>query len=467
MSLRDKLGSTLKQATDYLETVNLKDKVIEMKDKTIDRVKGIDNPDHYTAPAGFELFKIPVAISSPEITKTLDKIEPFHLREKDKIIDAYVRLLALLSEDEKIIDAITATMKKTYLIVWTNKDKLLIVHKEHYKVLTREEMSVFKVTGTSTFGLNFSLNQYQFTGNEKSKVYRFIRSYCHENTEKYVFTPYISISKTLNYYERFKYGKLTKENEAINENKELSILFEPTEFPLVSIYATFLDKKYVIALSTNRKIYMIDQNEYTIIPINKIGRIELMNKGMFSYEFYMDNYYFTGSGPEVSVIKFIEYITNPDSYENARNEFLKANQVLVTFPFEGATSYQTPGGEAFILSKSGNTFLVSHGMNGMEMYSKNDFDHYELLMELGISKDDMWSGDKASLEGKKTITKEEAIQNYDKVRIRIFAKNKMDYIVELPFILLKKVVYHEIEEKTEASMAVTKEFLDKLDYLKQ
>lgn len=117
MSLKDKLGSTLKQATNYLGNVNIKDKVIEMKDKTIDKVKGIDNPDHYTAPAGFELFKIPVAISTAEITRTLDKVEPFHLKEKDKIIDAYVRLLSLLGQDETIINAITATMKKTYLIV--------------------------------------------------------------------------------------------------------------------------------------------------------------------------------------------------------------------------------------------------------------------------------------------------------------------------------------------------------------
>lgn len=88
MSLKDKLGNTIKQATEYLGNVNLKDKVIEMKDKTIDKVKGIDNPDHYTAPIGFELFKIPVAISTAEVTKTLDKIEPFQLKEKDKIVDA-------------------------------------------------------------------------------------------------------------------------------------------------------------------------------------------------------------------------------------------------------------------------------------------------------------------------------------------------------------------------------------------
>lgn len=466
MSLKDKLGSTLKQATNYLGNVNIKDKVIEMRDKTIDKVKGIDNPDHYTAPVGFELFKIPVAISTAEITRTLDKVEPFHLKEKDKIIDAYVRLLSLLGQDETIINAITATMKKTYLIVWTSKDRLLIVHKEHYKVLPREEMKSFKVIGTGAFGLIFTLNQYQFTGNEKSKVYCFIRSYCHENTNPYIFTPYISISKTLNYYERFKYGKLAKENDAINENKELSILFEPTEFPMVSIYGTFVDKKYVIALSTNRKIYLIDQNEYTVVPMNHIKKIELMNKGMFSYEFYMDNYYFTGSGPEASVIKFIEYINNPDCYENARNEFLKANQVLVTFPFANAISYQTPGGEGLVVSASGNSFLVSHGMNQMEMYSKNDFDRYELLMELGINKDDMWNVENAKLEEKKTITKEEAIYNYDKVRVRIFIKHKLEHVVEIPFILMKKVVYHEIEETTEAGTVVTQEFLDKLDRFK-
>lgn len=466
MSLKDKLGSTLRQATDYLGNVNLKDKVIEMKDKTIDKVKGIDNPDHYTAPNGFELFKIPVAISTAEITKTLDKIEPFHLKEKDKIVDAYVRMLSLLSEDEKIIDAITATMKRTYLIVWTSKDRLLIVHKEHYKVLIREEMETFKVTGANVFGLIFLLNDYQFTGGEKSKVYRFIRSYCHENTSNYSFNSYISISKTLNYYERFKYGKLSKENEAINENKQLCILFEPAEFPLVSLYGTFIDKKYVLTLSTNRKIYMIDQNEYTVIPMNQIQKIELVNKGMFSYEFYMDNYYFTSSGPEVSVVKFIDYIKNPDNYEMARNDFLKNHQVLVTFPFEGATSYQTPGGEGVVISATENAFLISHGMDEMEMYSMRDFDHYELIMEIGISKDDMWNEQNLKAESKKTVTKTEAIQNYEKVRVRIFLKNKLEAAVEIPLILMKKVVYQEIEEKTEASATVTEEFLTKLDHLK-
>ncbi len=463
MSLKDKLGSTFKQATDYLGNVNFKNKIVEMKGKTIDKVKRIDNPDHYTAPAGFERFKIPVAISTAEITKTLDKIEPFHLKEKEKIVDAYVRLLSLLTEDEKIVAAITATMKKTYLIVWTNKDRLLIVHKEHYKVLIREEMNIFKVTGTSAFGLTFDLNKYQFTGKEKSKVYQFIRSYCHENTAEYEFIPYIPKPKTLNYYERFKYGKLAKENEAINENKALSILFEPTEFPLVSIYGTLIDKQYVIALSTDRKIYMINQDEYTIIPIERIQKIELVNQGIFHHEFYMDNYYFTGGGPEASVIKFIEYLNSPDSYENARNEFLKANQVLMTFPFEGATSYQTPGGEGVVVSASENTFLVSHGMNQMEMYSKNDFDHYELIMEFGISKDDMWN---AKTERKKTITKEEAIHNYDKVRAQLFVKHKLEYVAEIPFILMKKVVYRETEETTQASEVVTQEFLDKLDHLK-
>lgn len=468
MSFKDKLESTIKQATNYLGNVNLKDKVIEIKDKTVDKVKGVDNPDHYTAPAGFELFKIPVAISTAEITRTLEKIEPFQLKEKDKIVDAYVRMQTLLTDGEKIIDAITATMKKTYLMVWTSRDRLLIIHKEHYKIFVREEVSVFKITGTGTFGLTFSLNNYQFTGNEKSKVYRFVRSYCQENTPKYSFTPYVPFSKNLNYYERFKYGRLSKENEAINENKELSVLFEPMEYPLVSVYGTFLDKTYVLALSTNRKIYMINAEEYAIIPMEDIRKIELTNKGMFSYEFLMDNYYFTGSGPEVSVVKFIDYINHPDQYENAKNEFLHAYQVLVTFPFEGATSYQTPGGDALIISASGNSFLISHGMNNMEMFSKDDFDHYELLIEFGINKNDMWNVENDQLEGKKPIGKIEAIENFDKVRARIFVAHKLECAVELPFILMKKVVYKDPnDEVVEASAEVTKELLDRLDGFKK
>lgn len=467
MSWRDKLGNVVKQAGNYFENTNLKEKMVEIKDKTMDKMKGIDNPEHYTAPNGFTLFKIPVAISTAEITRTLEKIEPFSLKEQDKIVDAYVRLLSLLTDTEKIQDAIIATMKKTYLIVWTNKDRLFVVHKEHYKIFTREMMHTFKIEDTGTFGMHFLLNEYRFTGSEKSKIYCFIRNYCHENTKEYLFTPYLSISKNLNYYEQFKYGKLSKENEAIEENRQLSILFEPYEFPLVSVFANHLGIQYILVLTTEERFFLINQKEYTILNMSDVKQMKLMNKGVFSSEFYMDNYYFTGCGPEHNVLRLIQYFQNKEEYENVKKVYLEENQALVQFPFKNAIFFQTPSGEGIVFSNDGKHFLVCYGSNKMEMYSKSDFDHYDLILDIGVVKDDIWMKEQTELAEKKVISKEDAISHYDQTRICLFLKNHEKPSLEIPLMLLKRVIYNDLEQITKAGSTITKDLLDRLDQLYQ
>lgn len=467
MSWKDKLGNVVKQAGNYLENTNLKEKMVEMKDRTVDKMKGIDNPEHYTAPNGFTLFKIPVAISTAEITRTLEKIEPFSLKEQDKIVDAYVRLMSLLADKEMIKDAIIATMKKTYLIVWTNKDRLFVVHKEHYKMFTREMMHTFKIEDTGTFGMHFLLNEYRFTGSEKSKIYHFIRNYCHENTKAYQFTPYLPISKNLNYYEQFKYGKLSKENEAIEENKQLSILFEPYEFPLVSIFANHLGVQYIVVLTTEKRFFLINQKEYTIVNISDVKQMKLMNKGVFSSEFYMDNYYFTGCGPEHSVFRLIQYFQNKEEYENVTKAYLEENQALIKFPFQNAVFFQTPSGEGIVFSEDGKNFLICYGSNKMEMYSKSDLDHYDLILDIGVIKEDIWANNQTALTEKKTISKEEAILHYDKIRVCLFLKNQKKPSLEIPLMLMKRVIYKDVEQITKAGSSITKDLLDRLDQLYQ
>ncbi len=488
MSLKDMFQNVVKQTNDYIEKNGIKEKVaqmkdktmstlsdvkdktmdlmVETKDKTMDKMKGVDNPAHYSAPTGFIKFTIPVIESNQSFNETtLSKLEPFALKDVDKVAEAYIRLLSLLLEGEGIIGVITASMKKLYLIVWTSKDRIIIVHKECYKILTREQIHTFKIEGTGMSGMTFSINEYRFIGTEKSKIYYFIRRYCHELTPAYQFTPYLPVFRNLNYYERFKYGRLNKENQAVNENKQLCILFSPFEFPLASAFVTCQNKNYIITLSTDGKLYLINEKEYTILDMKDIMKIGLMNKGVFSSEFYMDNYYFTNCGPENSVLNMIQYITNREIFNEARTNFLNQHQVLMTFPFKNATSYQTPSKEGIIISQKEDCFLICLGVGQMEMHGKDDFDHYEMIIEVGISKGDMWTTDEKSDSYHPRVTKEQAIANFENARIRLFLKNEDKHSLEVPFLLVKKMIYNEIEETSQPSAAVTRQLLDQLDCL--
>lgn len=465
MSLKEKLGQAFKQAGSYLEQANLKEKIVEMKDKTVDKVKGIDNPDHYTAPTGFTLFKIPVALSIPEISSSLDQLARFSLKDQDKIADAYTRVLSLMDKNESIVNAITASMKKTYLIVWTNKDRIFIVHKEHYKLLLREQMYTFKMESTKVMGFNFVLNEYHFTCSEKEKAYRFIRKYCHEYTKEYHFISYLPVTKNLNYYERFKYEKLNRENQAVEENKQLSVLLEPFEFPLASIFTSSSDSKYILMISTNRKIYMLNQKEYTVLTPSDIMKIDCTNKGVFSSEFYMDNYYFTGVGPEEALQKFIQYIKEEDIFLKAKQQFLEENEVLMTFPFKNSISYQTPAGIGIVISEKEDCFLICSGLETRTIYQKGDLDHYELIKDEKASKEDMWSSGVGKKQVETKVSYEEAIQNYEKIWVRIFLK-KSEIPLEIPLILMKTVYNRDIEETSGINAQITKQFLDQLEHLK-
>lgn len=464
MSMKNVFGNIIKQASDYLENTNIKDKLIEMKDKTVDKVKGIDNPEHYSAPSGFTLFQDPV--STENLTaEQLKTLKSFSLKGEKNILDAYTRLLSLLLPDEEIATMISASMKKTYLIVWTTKDRIIIVHKEHYKILNREEMKYLKIENTTAFGISFLLNEYQFLGSEKPKVYTFIRKYCYEMTPEYTFQSYLPITKNLNYYERFKYGRLAKENQAINENKKISVLLAPDEFPLVSVFGICDNVSYVLVLSTNEKFYLINGHEYAIISRNEIFKIGMMNKGVFSSEFFLDNYYFTGSGPEESLLKLISFVQDHDCYQKAKDDFFKEHQVLMTFPFEGATSYQTPSGEGMVISKDEKSFLICLGMNRMELYAKEQFGHYELIKEDRATKEDMWTSGVGKTAPEHVVSKEEAILEFERSTIKIYLKNQEKAILEIPFVLMKTVCYKEVEEKYAIHEEIVKYFLEQLDRL--
>lgn len=456
MSLKNMFGSVIKQAGDYLEKSNIKEKIINTKDKTLDKMKGIDDPSHYTAPPGFTIFTTPVG------TLEKDFLNSFHLKEK--MIEANIRLSSLLTEGETILDAITVNMKKLYLMVWTNRDRILIIHKEHYLVLNRDLIHTFKITSSSTFGLNFDFNEYHFSGNEKSKTYRFIRNYCQEMTVSYTFTSYSPIIKSFNYYERFKYKKLNKENQAVEENKQLCLLMEPFEFPLISVFGTDNGIPFILMLSTNEKLYFIHKTEYTIIHMSEIQKMEIMNQGMFQTEFYMDNYYFTNSGPEHNVLTMISYFRDHTIYENKKKQFLEEHKILMQFPFLNAYCYQTSSGIGIIISEKQDCFLICSGLNKMVMYQKGDLSHYELIMEEKATKDQMWTTgvNQKALENK--VAKEVGILNYSRTTVRLFLKNQTQ--LEIPFILTKLTVFNEAEQTLPPSEAVSKQLLDQLDLLK-
>ncbi len=447
-------GNVIKQAGDYLEKSNIKEKMINAKDKTLDKVKGIDDPTHYTAPPGFTLFTHPVS------TLEIHLLESFQLKEK--MADASSRLPFLLKEGETVIDAITANMKKMYLIVWTNQDRILIVHKEHYLILNRDLIHTLRATSSSTFGLNFDLNELHFTGNEKSKTYRFIRNYCQELVTPYTFVSYEQTLKKFNFYERLKYKKLNKENQAVEENKQLCLLMEPFEFPLVSVYGT--DKtSFVLMLSTNDKLYLINKTEYTILNMSEIKKIEIMNQGMFQTEFYMDNYYFTNSGPEHNVLELISYFRDHTIYENKKKQFLEDHKIWIEFPFLNAYSYQTPSGIGIIISEKKDQFLICSGPNTI-MYRVGDLSYYELIMEEKATKDQMWTSGVNQTAKENKVAKEVGILNYSRITLRLILKDQKQ--LELPLILTKLTVLNEDEQTSPPNEAIIRQLLDQLDTLK-
>lgn len=460
MSFKDKFGNIVKQASDLIESSNLKEKVVNIKDKTIDKVKKIDNPEHYTAPNGFTLFDVPV----PELKEDLENLKTFSLKEEKNVVDAYIRLLSLLTMNEQIICAITASLQKTYLLVWTSKDRIIITHKEHYKILNREEVKTLKIESSGVLGMSFFLNEYRFSGSEKSKIYVFIRKFCHEMTPEYTFKNYEAVSKDLNYYERFKLDRLKKENDATTENKMISVLLDPFEFPLVSVFGTHDRISYVLVLSTEEKLYLINQKQYAIFSMDEIRKIEMTNKGVFNSEFYLDNYYFTGVGPEDSMRDLISFCHDRESYLKAKDEFLKEHQLLMTFPFKNATSYETTSGSGIIIALDEQSFLIRSSFGQMDYYKKDQFDHYEFIKEEKIDKENMWTSQIGN-DLKSVVTMEEALENFDRASIKIFVKQE-DITLELPFILTKKVVYKDVEERHTASIEVIKQLVDQLEHLK-
>lgn len=468
MSLKNLFQNVVQKTSDYIEASNIKEKVKEVTDRTIDKVKDIDNPAHYTAPDGFNLFQIPVALnqSETEIEPT-EKLKPFNLKDSKSIKDAYARMISLLEPKEELSNAMIVNMKKTYLIVWTTNDRLIITHKEHYKILSRDEVRKFNIESTGVTGITVILNEYRFTGSEKTKIYLFVRKYNHEMTPDYTYLPYQPVTKKLNIYERFKYSRMAGENDAIEENKKLSTLLEPEEYPLVSIYGKHLDKLYVLMLSTEGKFYIINDTEYTIINKNQIQKIELMNKGVFSSELYMDNYYLLGCGPENSVLRLLECIHDTQSFEKYKAEFIENNKVYLTFPFNEAISYQTPSKDRIVIAKNCQSFLIGTSLS-LNMYSSTSFDHYELIYDKTIEKDDIWAtnvGGCAATEQK--INKEEAIKNYERTYIRIYIKEEDSPVLEIPLILMKTVIYNQEEETYICNEEQTKKFLDNLDALIQ
>ena len=466
MGLKDMFQNVVKGANDYLTNGNLKEKMMEIKDKTVAKVKGIDNPELYSAPEGFTVFTVPVAVSMLDANEAAkEKLKSIYSNVGEKVADSYIRLLILLSEGEKVIYEMSATMKKSYIVAWTNKDRIIIVHKENYKIFTREEIHTFRIKETGVSGLTFILNEYELVGTDKSKTYHFIRNYCHETTPNYMYIPYVPVTKNLNYYENFKYNKLAHENDAVDENKQLSVAFAVNEYPIVSIFANNFGHTYVLALTTNHKLYIINEKEYTILDMSEVKQIGLMNKGVFSAEFYMDNYYFTGSGQEDNVLRFIEYMHNSNAYEEAKNNLLEDNRVLMTFPFENAISYQTLGGEGLVVSADKEKFLICLKGKKMEMYEKEDFGHYELILEEGINKENVWNTNNNGEIPKVKITKEMAIPRYENASALIFLKNKQVEALKIPFILMKTIIYAEEEITLKPSEDSTKKMIEVLDFL--
>ena len=168
MGMKDMFQNVVKGANDYLTNGNLKEKMMEIKDKTVAKVKGIDNPELYSAPEGFTVFTVPVAVSMLDANEAAkEKLKSIYSNVGEKVADSYIRLLILLSEGEKVIYEMSATMKKSYIVAWTNKDRIIIVHKENYKIFTREEIHTFRIKETGVSGLTFILNEYELVGTDK------------------------------------------------------------------------------------------------------------------------------------------------------------------------------------------------------------------------------------------------------------------------------------------------------------
>lgn len=465
MAWKDMFQNVVKQASNYLENNNIKEKLLEVKDKTVEKVKGIDNPEHYSAPDGFVCFQTSIdKIELNELER--EQFQTFGLKEDINTITAYQRLITLLS-NETIVNMIMISMKRPFLLAWTNKDRLILVQKECYKILTREEMHTFRVEGTKPGALLFILNEYHFSGNDKSRTYCFIRNYCHENTPAYSFQTYQPVIKSLNYYERLKYDQLNKENQAVDENKQLSILMEQFEFPLLSVFGTFQNISFILALSTKDKLYFIHKDACAVIMKQDVFKISLMSKGIFSAEFYLDNYYFTNSGPEDNLLKLIEYLNNPQIYEQAKTNFLKEHEIYTQFPFLNSTFYQTSSGSGIIISEDETTFLICSSLKQMKMYPKGAIEKYELIQEDRVTKEDMWTSGVGKMAQEHLVSKEEAILNYERIIIRIFLKDPIAPTLEIPIILIKMILQKEREETYTMNEERTRYLFDQLDRLKE
>ena len=109
MGLKDMFQNVVKGANDYLTNGNLKEKMMEIKDKTVAKVKGIDNPELYSAPEGFTVFTVPVAVSMLDANEAAkEKLKSIYSNVGEKVADSYIRLLILLSEGEKVIYEMSA-----------------------------------------------------------------------------------------------------------------------------------------------------------------------------------------------------------------------------------------------------------------------------------------------------------------------------------------------------------------------
>lgn len=163
-------------------------------------------------------------------------------------------------------------------------------------------------------------------------------------------------------------------NISVDQAKLVNRLI-PVEETLLNVKMTRESKteiEYIFAI-TNKKIWILNQNEYVTYEFSSIEKFEIINKGMMSQGVNFNNNAFVITGKEEDIQTLIDIIMNPTVRENVITT--KTKYLCGVTPRRQILNLNMKG-----ITVGDNKMIVLHNTPDNKVVSLNEIAYVQLLM---------------------------------------------------------------------------------------
>lgn len=345
--------------------------------RTISKIKGQDNPSYYQAPDGFIKYDLPLPtdITDVNIIEFTNYIQSIIPNNRDNAI----RLYSLLEPNEQILYAVNGTIKQTYLIVITNLNRIIFTSKESYKILKKDDIKTSGIKSTGVLGIDFVINDIVFLGgNEKDLIYNFLKALQNKKDEEDVkLIENNNISRNLNFVELIKLNALNKMVPRQEINSLLISLLKTDELILTAIYGNTNYKNYVLAITSEKNLYMISKDDHLVLTLDQVRSHECVKMGILTVEFTINNFYFINGGNKDNIEIFFNLFDDV-YFDKVRELVLGNTRELVEFDFTDTINLLTKDYRGFIINEQNQKMIVANGLQDLNILNFKDIIRYEL-----------------------------------------------------------------------------------------